>query len=663
MTRAISDRVGRIQKLSDELANQIAAGEVVERPASIVKELVENALDAHASRVVVDVEQGGSVLVRVTDDGDGMTSDDAMLALERHATSKIKTLDDLFRLGTFGFRGEALPSIASVARLLLRTRARGADEGCEIEVNGGRAPVTRPAGGATGTTIEVRDLFFNVPARRKFLKATATESAHVGDVLLGAALARPDVTFTLSRDKRIVREYLRVGSRAERARAASTGENLVHVLAERGPLRIEAMLAAPERARSGATGLSLLVNGRPVRDRVLARAVANAYGSVLEGGRYPVGVVWLDLPTELVDINVHPQKAEVRFTDGRGVFDGITRELHAVLARAFGLPEIGGNPFARPRPAAPTPEALGGAAATARELFSDAQPMTMQPPTMVSRPDPPAALLPEDNLFTAVRRPPSLELAPRAPAEVGLRPALNALELEPSWTTSSDAGLRPLRVDAVRPSPNVHLIAEAPPSTSLFNRPGLYATLRFVGQMRATFLVCEGDDGLYVLDQHAAAERVTFNRLRRAFASRSIATQRLLVPELVELPPSDVAVLEEHADEVARMGVEVRAVGDGAVAVHAVPAILARGEPARIVRDLTSELSRAGGRAFGGAVNLVLATMACHGSIRAGDTVSPEEARALLAALDEVDFAGHCPHGRPVVMRLAWNELERRVGR
>lgn len=647
--------MGRIQKLSDELANQIAAGEVVERPASIVKELVENALDAHAARVVVDVEQGGSTLVRVTDDGDGMTADDALLALERHATSKIKTLDDLFRLGTFGFRGEALPSIASVARLLLRTRPRGSGEGCEIEVEGGRTPVTRPAGGAVGTTIEVRDLFFNVPARRKFLKATATESAHVGDVLLGAALARPDVTFTLSRDKRIVREYLRVGSRAERARAATAGENLVHVLSERGPLRIEAMLAAPERARSGATGLSLLVNGRPVRDRVLARAVANAYGSVLEGGRYPVGVVWLDLPAELVDINVHPQKAEVRFSDGRGVFDAITRELHGALGRAFGLPDVG-NPFARPRPAAtPSFEAFtrdpeigvgsvsaDAAAAGARELIASARAGTLQGGTM-HRVDPPAALLPEDNLFTSARPSPDPD--------------------RPPSTAFAEAALRPLPFNAVAPSPGLQLIAEAPPPPTLFSRPGLYGTLRFVGQMRATFLVCEGDDGLYVLDQHAAAERVTFDRLRRAFASRSIATQRLLVPEVVELPPSDVALLEEHVDEVSHMGVEVRAVGDGAVAVHSVPAILTRKEPARIVRDLASELSRAGGRAFGGAVDLVLATMACHGSIRAGDTISPEEARALLAALDEVDFAGHCPHGRPVVMRLAWSELERRVGR
>jgi DNA mismatch repair protein MutL len=578
--------VGRIRKLSDELANQIAAGEVVERPASIVKELVENAVDAQATRISVEVEQGGTALVRVTDDGEGMSAEDAVLALERHATSKIRTLDDLFRLASFGFRGEALPSIASVSRLLLRTRARDASEAIEVTVIGGRRTDPRPAGASTGTTVEVRDLFFNVPARRKFLKATATESAHVGDVLLGAALGRPDITFTLAREGRIVREYLRATSRAERARAASAGENLAHVTAERGSLRIEAMLAPPERARSGSTGLALLVNGRPVRDRVLARAVAHAYGSVLEPGRYPVGVMWIDLPSELVDVNVHPQKAEVRFTDARGVFDAITRELHGSLARAYGLPDLGSQPFARLN--APTLRALEGAAAQARQIVNE-------PPPTLPRLEP--MPLPETNLFTVA---------------------------EPERR---------------------------------------YASLRFVAQMRGTFLVCEGADGLYVLDQHAAAERVTFDRLRRAHQGHSIAMQRLLVPEVVEIAAVDVALFEENAASISALGVEARAIGETALAVHAVPALLRRAEPARIVKDLASELSHAGGRAFGDAVDLVLATMACHGSIRAGDAISAEEARALLAALDEVDFAGHCPHGRPVVMRLPWSELERRVGR
>ncbi len=592
--------MGRIHRLPAEHANQIAAGEVVERPSSIVKELVENALDAGATRVVVDVEQGGTTLVRVSDDGEGMSPDDALLCLERHATSKISRFTDLSDLGTFGFRGEALPSIASVSRLLLRTRARGADEGVEVAVEGGVAPAVSPSGGAVGTTIEVRDLFFNVPARRKFLKATATESAHVSDVLLGMALARYDVTFVLTRDGRPVREHLRVGSRAERARAvmSSDGVSLVECRAERGPIRIQAMLAPPERARAGATGLSVLVNGRPVRDRQLVRAVSQAYGSVLEAGRYPLGVVWIDVPPEVVDVNVHPQKAEVRFSDSRGLFDAVTRELHASLGHAFGLPALGPHSQAPIlRGPVPTLRALEGFARTA----IDAQ---------VER-----ALMPEGNLF-----------AQPEPAITGPQPG--AVEREP-----------------------------------LFEGRGGYGALRYVGQVRGTFLICEGEDGLYILDQHAAAERVTFERLKKSHATRGVGMQRLLVPEVVPLTPGEVAMLEENAEEVSRLGVEVRAVGDSAVAVHGVPELLVRAEPARLVRDLVAEVSRTAGRPFRGAVDLVLATMACHGSVRAGDALSADEVMALLRALDDVDFAGHCPHGRPLVMRMSFGELERKVGR
>jgi DNA mismatch repair protein MutL len=594
--------MGRIRRLTDELANQIAAGEVVERPSSVVKELVENSLDAGATRVAIDVDQGGTALVRVSDDGEGMAREDALLCLERHATSKIRAWDDLQRLGTFGFRGEALPSIASVSRLALRTRVRDASEAIEVSVEGGGAPSVAPASGAAGTTIEVRDLFFNVPARRKFLKATATESAHVGEVVLGVALARPDVTFVLSRDGRLVREHLRAGSRADRAASALGAEKLARCLGERGPIKIEAMLAPPERARAGATGLSLLVNGRPVRDRVLARAVAQAYGSVLEGGRYPVGVVWIDLPPELVDVNVHPQKAEVRFRDGRFVFDAIARELHEGLARAFGLAPLGPNPFAAHGrgPLGVTPTLRTGEFPQPRALAETVS--TRATTTTLAAPAP----LPETNLFAA-------EAAP-----------------------------------------------------GLFDGPGVYARLRFVGQVHATYLVCEGDDALYVIDQHAAAERVTFDRLRRARAEQAVPMQRLLVPEVVELSASEVAAFEENASEVLRLGVEVRAVGETAVAVHGVPSLLARAEPARIARDLAAEVARASSgaaRPFAGAVDLVLATMACHGSVRAGDAVSPEEAAALLTGLDQVDFAGHCPHGRPLVMRMAWSELGRRVGR
>jgi DNA mismatch repair protein MutL len=598
--------MAKIQRLPADLANQIAAGEVVERPASVVKELVENALDAGATRVKVELESGGLVRIHVTDDGEGMGADDARLALERHATSKIARVEDLQRIATFGFRGEALPSIASVARVKIVTRARGIGEGTEIVVEGGGEPGVRPAGCAQGTSVEVADLFFNVPARRKFLKAVATEAAHVGEAVLLAALARPEVTFQLARDGRVAREYLRVATRRERAAQAFGDERLAACTGERGPMRIEAYLAPPERARAGAVALHLLVNGRPVRDRPLARAVAQAYGSVLEPGRYPVGVVYVKLPPEHVDVNVHPQKAEVRFADGRALFDAVTRELNASLARAFTIPPLGLNvrPWLAPQ-------------------RKEAPPPSTEPNTTVY-------------LAASVERAPSVTYASDVPSAGSL-----AEQTAPSDRTTQTS---------------------AQP-TSLFERSGFYASLEFLAQVRGMFLVCEGSDGLYILDQHAAAERVTFDRLRRAFAERAIATQRLLLPELIELLPTEVAALEEYAESVAALGVETRPIGPNAVAVHAMPSMLARARPERIVRDLVAELGRAAKRPFGDAADMVLATMACHGSIRAGDAVSREEALALLRALDDIDFAAHCPHGRPVVTRLGFDEMERRVGR
>jgi DNA mismatch repair protein MutL len=593
-----------VQRLPSDLANQIAAGEVVERPASVVKELVENALDAGATRVKVQIELGGVALVRVSDDGSGMDAEDAALSLERHATSKITSKDDLFALRTFGFRGEALPSIASIGKLRLLTRRRGAPEGTEILVEGGAPSATRPAGVAEGTSVEVRDLFFNVPARRKFLKATATEAAHVSEVMLMAALARPDVSFFLMRDGRSVREWLRVTSRRDRAAQTIDGEQLEACLGERGPMRVEAHLASPERARAGAVALHILVNGRPVRDRQLARAVAHAYGSVLEPGRYPVGVVYVDVPPEQVDINVHPQKAEVRFSDARALFDAVSRELHAGLARAFSVPSLGSS-----------------------RAWSTGVPTTIPPPF---GPD-----------STPVSSDPwRLAAADDEPRE---RP-------------------NPERTTLPSPAPLAELAAEMA-EPGLFRGVGFYSSLHFLAQLRATFLLCSGSDGLYILDQHAAAERLTYHRLRTAFFSRSIPTQRLLVPEVVDLEPAEIAAIEERANDVASLGVELRAIGPNAVAVHAMPTLLLRAAPERVVRDLVAELMRTARRPFTDAADLVLATMACHGSVRAGDMLSPAEALALLRGLDEVDFAGHCPHGRPVVTRLGYDELERRVGR
>ena len=592
-----------IAVLPPELASQIAAGEVVERPASVVKELVENALDAGATRCDVTIDGGGIARIAVVDDGSGMDGDDATLALERHATSKVRALSDIERLTSYGFRGEALPSIASVSRLTLRTRARDADGGFEVSVEGGSAPVVRPTGLAPGTEVLVTDLFFNVPARRKFLRSTGTESGHVSEVVEAAALARPDVTFTLTRDGRKVREMLRARTREERVAQVEGNGELTPCRGERGPLRVEAFLSRPEAARAGAGGLTLVINGRTIRDRALQIAVAQAYGSVLERGRYPRGVVYLDLPPELVDVNVHPQKAEVRFSDPRAASDALYGILSRALSSAFSFPLVPRGTYARPRSEAisttPRPESEAAGA----ELSGDAL-LTRAASGFVSGPEP--------------------DESPEARALVAVR------------DSAGSQGQRP----------DVH-----------------WSSLRFVAQLRQTFLLCEGDDGLYLLDQHAAAERVNFTRLRRDYQSRAVPAQALLFPTMVEVTAAEAEIVERSGKEIAEVGLDVRVRGPETVSIHAVPKLLQRGSPERLLRDLLSEVSRRGGRGFSDAVDLALATMACHGSIRAGDALSPNEVKALLAALDHADFAGHCPHGRPIVTALSWAELERKVGR
>ena len=664
-----------IHLLPDDLANQIAAGEVVERPASVVKELLENALDAGAKRVRVDVEMGGVELCRVADDGGGMDREDARMAVLRHATSKLRVLDDLAAIRSFGFRGEALPSIASVSKLALYTRRSGDAEGTLVRVDGGGEAVVSPAGCAAGTVVEVRELFFNVPARRKFLKATATESARVTEVVEAAALGEPGVTFVLARDGRVVGEWMRAASRGERARAMFAGEELCAAQGERGPLAVEAYLSRPERARTGATQLLLFVNGRSVRDRSLARSVALAYGSVLEPGRYPVGAVYLDLPLELVDVNVHPQKTEVRFADGRAASDALFKVVGAAVRSAFGLPDAGTHPGRKQKlfdePAGPP--ASSWVFDTGPGVWRPPGEGTSPPPgrgtdrptpasaaTTVAAPPQPAFLL-----SPLPAGPPPTPLPPREAflpppvpqgEEGGDRPTL----LSPERTTLLSPAPRNLGgTPTPIPYPTALELAEA----ASRERKVVFGALRFVGQVRSTFFVCEGSDGLYLLDQHAAAERVTFHRLKRGFDAREVASQKMLFPAVIAVSPSEAALVEEQHETLARTGLDVRAAGPASVAVHAVPLLLVKAAPERLVRDLLDEVSHAGERAFSGAIDRAIATMACHGSLRAGDPVGPDEAKALLTALDEADFAGHCPHGRPVVMRIGWGELEHRVGR
>jgi DNA mismatch repair protein MutL len=593
--------VGRIHILDGALADQIAAGEVVERPASVVKELLENALDAGARAITVEVREGGTSLIRVSDDGTGMVREDAQRCVLRHATSKIRTADDLARIATLGFRGEALPSIASVSRFRLTSRTRDEVEGSEVTIEGGAPPGYSPIGCAVGTTIEVRDLFFNTPARKKFLKGSASESAHVSEVCLRAALVDEGLRLTLIRDGRRAREFLPAEDWAERARHVLEGKAL-RIEGEQRGVKVRALLSAPEDSRSGALGLHVFVNGRPVRERALARSVAYAYGSVLPPGRYPTGVVHLSLDPAEVDVNVHPQKAEVRFQRGREVNEAVTRVLAEGLGTsAWSGPQQRGNSFWNERlPVGPT---SSSALAPAPEGADD--PWGLSYPLSGAQP-----------------------LTPQQP------PQSYALPLEVPLATR-----------------------DAP---AAFAGP----RLRALAQVRKLYILAEGEQGLVVLDQHAADERIQYDRLRKQFAERAVVLQRLLLPERVVVSAREAALIEAHGEEIARAGVEVALIGADSAAIQAVPAILRRAPPERLLRDLLDELARSGERGFGDALDMALATMACHGAIRAGDTLSLEECQALLDGTARIgEFAGHCPHGRPVLMELPYTELARRVGR
>jgi DNA mismatch repair protein MutL len=618
----------RIAILPDDLADQIAAGEVVERPASVVKELLENAIDAGARRISVEIESGGVARLRVVDDGEGMTHADAVLSVRRHATSKLRTREDLSAIRTLGFRGEALPSIASVCRFSLITRARAESEGehagTRIDIEGGSSPRVTVIGAAPGTVIEARELFFNVPARLKFLKSRATETGHVANVVTRAGLAYPGIAFTLIADKRRTRELLPVKTFAERAKAVLVGEPLTCFEDSAEGVRIEAALGAPERARAGASGLHLLINGRPVRDASLARAIAYAYGSVLPPGRYPAGALHLTLDPSVVDVNVHPQKLEVRFANARPTFDIVTK----LVARHLGTSAWRGPPRV---PATFWEERLGLTPRSAE-------------PNAAASPERPAATIPYGESATE---------SADGNADWGL---------SEGHVRVADARVADARVNARADAQGT--AAQEPEQALLPGAPGFFGSLRFLGQTQRTLLVCEGRDALYILDQHAADERVRYDRLRRARMARAMATQRLLFPERVELSEDEASLIDQCREELAQTGLECTLLGPRTVAVHTVPSLLASAPPERLLREVLEELERRGERAFSDAIDMALATMACHAAIRAGDALSREQVEGLLRNLDEVsDFSGHCPHGRPVLHDVSFADLLRKLGR
>ncbi len=605
-----------VRQLSEAVVNRIAAGEVVERPASVVKELVENALDAGASRIDVLTDGGGRRLICVSDDGEGMTRADLALAVERHATSKLAG-DDLVAIRTLGFRGEALPSIGAVARLAIATRHAGEPHAWAIEVDAGMKFAVKPAALGEGTRVEVRDLFYATPARLKFLKLDRTEAEAVREVVRRLAMSRPDVAFTLAGEERAPVTFAAAlpGATGRLTRlgdvlGAEFRANAIAVAAEREGVTVEGYAALPTLTRANALGQYLFVNGRPVRDKLLLGAVRAAYADYLPRDRHPLVALFVALDSREVDVNVHPAKAEVRFRNAGLVRALIVHALKQALAReGTRAATTGGSAtIAAFRPAAAMPQRMWD------WRHSPARPS-----------DPPRLRAAPGGGFAE---------AAQAAFDVG-GPAADlrtAFDAEPAPEPAGDALDHPL--GAAR------------------------------AQVHETYIVAQTRDGLVIVDQHAAHERIVYERLKASIGKSGVARQILLIPEIVELDEADVARLVARADELARFGLVLDAFGPGAVALRETPSLLGEIDGAGLVRDLAEHMSE-----WDETLPLerrlmqVASSMACHGSVRAGRRLKPEEMNALLREMETTPNSGQCNHGRPTYVELKLSDIERLFGR
>ena len=589
-----------VRQLPENLVNRIAAGEVIERPASAVKELVENALDAGASRIEVVISGGGKELIRVSDNGGGMSPEDLALCVERHATSKLDS-EDLLNISTLGFRGEALPSIGAAARLIITSRALGSDNALEIRVDGGEKSEIRPAALSEGTRVEVRDLFYATPARLKFLKGEQAETAAAIDVIRRLALARSDVAFTIAVNERVIQYPWRGTDEAGRAArladviGGDARANTVPVSAEREGVRVSGLAGLPTFSKANSLSQYLFVNGRPVRDKVLMGALRGGYADLLHSGRYPVAALFIEIDPHEVDVNVHPTKAEVRFRDPGLVRGLVVRALQDALAGGAQRSATTGADrlvsFARAQGAPGYSSGWRGASAPMRGGLAEAA----------------------QAAFETIAQ-------PSADTQGDLAPVLQA-DLE-----------RPL--GAAR------------------------------AQLHETYIVAQTADGLVIADQHAAHERIVYEKLKCALASKDISTQMLLVPAVVELDDSDAAALIARSAELAKLGLALEPFGQGAVLVRETPALLGDTDAQNMVRDLAEHIAE-----WDDALPLernllsVASRISCHGSIRAGRRLKPEEMNALLREMERTENAGQCNHGRPTYIELKLFDIEKLFGR
>jgi DNA mismatch repair protein MutL len=635
-----------IRQLPPSVVNKIAAGEVIERPASVVKELLENSVDAGATRIDVSLGQGGTDLIRVVDDGCGMTPADLPLAVASHATSKIASADDLFHVGTFGFRGEALASIGEVSHLVIRSREHEADAGYEIEVDGGRRSEVAPCGCPVGTAIEVRNLFFNTPVRRKFLRASQTEIGHASEAFTRLALAHSRVHFTLQHNERLLYDLPPVANRRERIGAffgRDLESSLISIENQDGVVRIHGFVADPEHSRGNNRMQYLFLNGRHIRDRALQHALGEAYRGLLLSGRFPIGFLWLEMPAETVDVNVHPTKLEVRFADSGRIYSlllGTIRkkflatDLTARVQAPLGALEPGaeaadGAAVARHRSelvnwakgalaAAPASAVAAGDEQSSQSLLE----------LQFDRPGGPLELTRLDRAWEPVPTSPRLEQAGEAAGRLAGHPLVERAA--------------PARVDPPQPASRSHL------GFQIHNR----------------YLVTENADGMVVIDQHALHERILYEQLREKVLAEDIETQRLLVPEPVSLSPAEAAAALDAKEVLAKLGIEVEPFGGDTVLVSSYPAMLANLAPAEMLRQVVEQLiSSSKTPERRDLLDDLLHMIACKAAIKAGDRLAPEEVTALLEQRHHYQDSHHCPHGRPTALVFTREELDRRFKR
>jgi DNA mismatch repair protein MutL len=591
--------MARIRVLPEGLTNKIAAGEVVERPASVVKELVENAIDAESRRIAIEVQGSGCRTIRVVDDGFGMEEDDVILALERHATSKIEKDEDLSAIQTLGFRGEALPSLAAVSKFELTSRTRASTAGTQIFVSGGVVKKVSQCGCPPGTQVWVRDLFFNQPARRKFLKTEKTEFGHVMDILTRLALSRPEVHFSLRLRNRQVHDWpgaVNLQQRLAQVFSRGFSQSWLPLSQQQGSVSIEGYLSPPELHRSSSRMLFLYVNGRAVRDQLLRIAILEAYRTLLPKGQFPLGVLLLELPAQQVDVNVHPTKAEVRFRDPRGLAMKVTSAVRTALD---GMER---QRWTRPLAAQGWQGAVG---------------------------------IPIDKQMKQV-------------------PLENMTVAEPRHS------------DYAAPD---FLSSEAPVSKDLAEEGeeeprGIFGALTVIGQLHHSYILCEAEDGLILIDQHAAHERVFFEIFRREAMGGELPSQILIVPETIEVTGEEAAWLEDSLPMFSRLGFGLEPFGTNTFVVRAVPAVALRQEVQRLLLELVASGCE-GARSLGAEALLenLLQSMACRIAIKAGQKMGKDEMVALLQQLDGLDLSSTCPHGRPLWWKLTLEELERMFGR